>query len=314
MGRRATKDSLSFTYDRKGRLISQSNGLQFSYDHTGIFGFKIGYDRYFYRKDAQGNIIALIDINGTILARYIYDAWGNHKVVDNNGVEITDSTHVGNLNPFRYRGYYFDTETGLYFLKTRYYDPQVGRFITIDSIEYIDPETINGLNLYAYCGNNPVMNIDPDGHAIISFLIGLAVTRMINDAVSTIFAQKQIYAVVDIASSLTNVYQAYNLANSKYVGGIENITHSTQFGATNFGQTIDGGPWIDVNAKGYGEDGQFTPFQKVMGVIASIGGVGMLAGAALSVSGASVIGVPLFAISAVVVILSAILGGFGGAT
>ena len=70
--------------------------------------------------------------------------------------------------------------------------------------------------------------------------------------------------------------------------------------------------WSGVKAKGYGEDGQFTPFQKVMGVIASIGGVGMLAGAALSVSGASVIGVPLFAISAVVVILSAILGGFGG--
>ncbi|MBE7061823.1 MAG: RHS repeat-associated core domain-containing protein, partial [Clostridiales bacterium] len=165
LGRRATKDTLSFTYDRKGRLISQSNGLQFSYDHTGIFGFKIGYDRYFYRKDAQGNIIALIDINGTILARYIYDAWGNHKVVDNAGVEITDQTHVGNLNPFRYRGYYFDTETGLYFLKTRYYDPQVCRFITIDSIEYIDPETINGLNLYAYCGGNPVMNIDPTGHS-----------------------------------------------------------------------------------------------------------------------------------------------------
>ncbi|MBQ3115965.1 MAG: hypothetical protein IJC07_02945 [Clostridia bacterium] len=178
-GRRTTKDTLSFTYDRKGRLHSQSNGLTFGYDHTGVFGFAIGYDRYFYRKDIQGNIIAVLDINGTILARYVYDAWGNHKVVDNAGVEITDQTHIGNLNPFRYRGYYFDTETGLYFLKTRYYDPQVGRFITIDSIEYIDPESINGLNLYAYCGNNPVMNVDPDGHAIISFLIGLGIAALI---------------------------------------------------------------------------------------------------------------------------------------
>ena len=63
------------------------------------------------------------------------------------------------------RGYYFNTETKLYFLKTRYYDPVTGRFITIDDISYIDPETINGLNLYAYCGNNPVMYTDPNGTA-----------------------------------------------------------------------------------------------------------------------------------------------------
>ena len=70
---------------------------------------------------------------------------------------------LSQLNPYRYRGYYYDTETGLYFLKTRYYDPEVGRFITIDDLSYIDPEIINGLNLYAYCTNNPVMNIDPNG-------------------------------------------------------------------------------------------------------------------------------------------------------
>ena len=99
------------------------------------------------------------------MVRYVYDAWGNHKAYDENGSEITSATHIGNLNPFRYRGYYYDTETKLYFLKTRYYDPEIGRFITIDGIEYIDPETINGLNLYAYCGNNPVMAVDPNGTA-----------------------------------------------------------------------------------------------------------------------------------------------------
>ena len=99
------------------------------------------------------------------MVRYVYDAWGNHKAIDENGSEITSAMHIGNLNPFRYRGYYYDTETKLYFLKTRYYDPEIGRFITIDGIEYIDPETINGLNLYAYCGNNPVMAVDPNGTA-----------------------------------------------------------------------------------------------------------------------------------------------------
>ena len=79
------------------------------------------------------------------------------------GEDIGDATHIGNRNPIRYRGYYYDTETGLYYLKTRYYDPEVGRFISIDDISYLDPDTINGLNLYAYCGNNPVMRVDPNG-------------------------------------------------------------------------------------------------------------------------------------------------------
>lgn len=86
-------------------------------------------------------------------------------MLDANGSDIASATHIGNLNPFRYRGYYYDAETGLYFLKSRYYDPEIGRFITIDDISYIDPETINGLNLYAYCGNNPVMRVDENGNA-----------------------------------------------------------------------------------------------------------------------------------------------------
>ncbi len=70
---------------------------------------------------------------------------------------------IAALNPFRYRSYYFDTETNLYYLNTRYYDPIVGRFINVDDISYLAPDTINGLNLYAYCGNNPVMRADPNG-------------------------------------------------------------------------------------------------------------------------------------------------------
>ena len=107
----------------------------------------------------------MLDISGIVVVKYTYDAWGNHKVMDANGNVITDTAHIGNLNPFRYRGYFYDRETGLYYLKTRYYDPQTGRFINMDSVEYADPETINGLNLYAYCGNNPVMNVDPNGNA-----------------------------------------------------------------------------------------------------------------------------------------------------
>ena len=77
--------------------------------------------------------------------------------------EFQPDNVISQINPFRYRGYYYDTETGLYYLITRYYDPETGRFISADSIEYLNPETLGGLNLYAYCGNNPVMAIDPDG-------------------------------------------------------------------------------------------------------------------------------------------------------
>ncbi len=101
------------------------------------------------------------------MVRYIYDAWGNHAIVDSNGEDVTEGRKgiegIGILNPFRYRGYYYDTETGLYYLQTRYYDPEIGRFISQDSIDYADPETINGLNLYAYCNNDPVNKVDPTG-------------------------------------------------------------------------------------------------------------------------------------------------------
>ena len=106
-----------------------------------------------------------------MVVQYWYDAWGNHKVVSANGTTITSSTHIGNVNPFRYRGYYYDTETGLYFLQTRYYDPEVGRFLNRDSVSYAAPEKIDGLNLYAYCLNNPVEYVDPTGHIVISFLL-----------------------------------------------------------------------------------------------------------------------------------------------
>lgn len=72
------------------------------------------------------------------------------------------------MNPFRYRGYYYDTETKLYYLQTRYYDPETGRFLNMDSIDYADPENLNGLNLYAYCNNNPVMYVDPTGHFVMA--------------------------------------------------------------------------------------------------------------------------------------------------
>ncbi|MDE6442737.1 MAG: RHS repeat-associated core domain-containing protein [Clostridia bacterium] len=108
--------------------------------------------------------ISILDSAGAIVVEYIYDAWGNHKVSGRK------ASTIGSLNPFRYRSYFYDTETGLYYLQTRYYDPAVGRFLNMDSVRYADPESINGLNLYAYCNNNPVMNVDPTGEFVSTVL------------------------------------------------------------------------------------------------------------------------------------------------
>ena len=155
----------SFFFD--GKLLKRSDGLEFIYDLQGLAGVVDNSDStiktYFYRKDAQGNIVALLDENGAVVVKYVYNAWGEHKVLNPDGTENTSASFIGNINPFRYRGYYYDKALKLYYLVTRYYDPVVGRFISQDSFEYADPDTINGLNLYAYCANNPVMNVDPTG-------------------------------------------------------------------------------------------------------------------------------------------------------
>ncbi len=162
-GRRQCKGDTAYYYDGDGKLLREGNYLEFIYDDTGIAGIHYCYRTYFFRKNAQGDVIALVDNSGQTVVQYVYDAWGNHLVLKPDGSENTRSDFIGNINPIRYRGYYYDKETGLYYLKSRYYDPETGRFINIDDTDYLDPDTIGGINLYAYCNNNPVMNVDPDG-------------------------------------------------------------------------------------------------------------------------------------------------------
>ena len=129
------------------------------YNSQGVVGFAINNTLYSYRKNLFGDIIAIYQ-DATKVAEYIYDAFGHCTItLDTNG--------IGAANPFRYRGYYWDNDLQLYYLMSRYYDPQVGRFINADTLDYLEPDTINGLNLYAYCYNNPVMYADPSGHFVL---------------------------------------------------------------------------------------------------------------------------------------------------
>ena len=181
-GGRTKKGNTEFTYSSGGKLLKQSDGLEFIYDASGVAGVIYNNATYLYRKDVQGNITALLDKDGKVVVEYKYDAWGNHAILDGNGNDLASG--VGVLNPFRYRSYYYDEETDLYYLQTRYYDPEVGRFLSQDDVSYLAPDNINGLNLYAYCSNNPVMNVDPTGRFIIAFLIGLFVASVVIGAVA----------------------------------------------------------------------------------------------------------------------------------
>ena len=130
---------------------------------------------YYFDKNTLGDIIAIRDSNRSVVARYTYDAWGNHTVYGKKGGVDRSKTSIGNVNPFRYRGYYYDTETGFYYLQTRYYDPTICRFINADNYELVAElsQTVGQLNLYAYANNNPIMLTDETGESVsLALLIG----------------------------------------------------------------------------------------------------------------------------------------------
>ena len=156
-----------------GYAYTQNMFITYLYGVDGISGFKVEQENempkhYFYRKNIMGDVLAIYEITedateeileSTLVAEYTYDAWGNHIVKN-----YTDEK-IGDLNPIRYRGYYYDTETNLFYLLSRYYDPETGKFINQDIIEILDEtrDMVNGLNLFAYCLNNPIMMIDETG-------------------------------------------------------------------------------------------------------------------------------------------------------
>mgnify|MGYP004654238529 FL=1 len=119
---------------------------------------------YYYEKNLQGDIVGIMNEAGYKVVNYTYDAWGNPYTptyIYHSGVSAADRANV-ELNPFRYRGYYYDSETGYYYLQTRYYNPDSGRFLNADG--YVNANgDILGYNMFAYCSNNPVMGYDPEG-------------------------------------------------------------------------------------------------------------------------------------------------------
>ena len=184
VGKSAPGTTTTYGVDGERIVYEKTNGelKRYFYDESGIAGFEYSGQKYVFRKNLQGDVVGICSSSGTLIGEYVYDAWGNLLEEPTNGVLLA--------NPFRYRGYYYDTSIGLYYLNSRYYDPETGRFLNEDLVSYLEPETIGGINLYAYCLNDPVNNIDPSGHFVILALI-LAATTAIGMTVGGVVAHEQ---------------------------------------------------------------------------------------------------------------------------
>ena len=213
-GRRLKKVSLSwgtvdFAYDSDGKRVRKTSGntetkyyyngstlsglvrtttgstgttkttVQFVYDAEGKpFLLRLnGKTDYFYLYNGLGDVVGLIDSSNKVVVRYQYNSWG--KVTSS---EDTSGVSLATLNPFRYRKYVYDPETGLYCLGSRYYDPEVGRFVNADDpgTIFAKPQELYNKNLYAYCDNNPVIREDIQGYFPIPCIVGAVVGAVVS--------------------------------------------------------------------------------------------------------------------------------------
>ena len=175
----------------EGTIVAEkagSNVIRYLFDENGDrFGLEYNGSKYVYLFNAQGDVVAIVNSSNQLVAKYAYDAWG--KLLSITG---SAASTVGAANPIRYRGYYYDTETGFYATGTRYYDPVVGRFINADTTDVleVDQDSMVENNLFAYCLNNPINMADDTGELAwfvaaaiggalfdtAAYLIGCAVT------------------------------------------------------------------------------------------------------------------------------------------
>ena len=153
-----------------GQVVRETTGssvIDFAYEDTGApYAMRYNGSIYYYLLNLQGDVVGLVDASGNTVASYSYDAWGN---------VLSATGSLAAINPLRYRGYYYDSETALYYVQSRYYDPMVGRWINADttdvlSLPYYHP---GQYNLFSYCNNNPVNDRDDDGQ--LSWLAKIAI-------------------------------------------------------------------------------------------------------------------------------------------
>ena len=204
----ATAGAVTFAYDSDGKRVRKTSGentttyyyngnvlsglvrraagstgvgttVQFVYDTQGKpFMLRLnGKTDYFYLYNGLGDVVGLVDSSNQVVVRYQYNSWG--KVTS---TQDTSGVSLATLNPFRYRKYVHDPETGLYCLGSRYYDPEVGRFVNADdpSTIFAKPQELYSKNLYVYCDNNPIIRKDVQGYFPIPCIVGAVVGAVVS--------------------------------------------------------------------------------------------------------------------------------------
>ena len=242
-------DSISYKYDSNGVRTSKTvNGVEYTYEYLnghlmhetrGEKVFDYCYDAngqlyavsykansstdavtYYYAHNWRGDITSIYDGDGNMVAKYEYDVWGNVlTVTDANNKSITDKNHIANLNPFRYRSYYYDSESGFYYLMSRYYDPVVHRFLNADGY-FQSGDGILDTNMNAYCRNNPIMYYDPTGEYTLNDLMHIAIDS--NNNIKFNINDISMYALMGYSYNEDRFY----LSSSGYIYTYDDIIYS----------------------------------------------------------------------------------------
>ena len=202
-GVRSSKTVGSTKYDfttLSGLVTRQTGGgktIDFVYDENNQpLAMKYNNTLYYYVLNAQGDVVRIVNSSRSVVASYTYDPWG--KIISSSGT-------LADINPLRYRGYYYDAETGFYYLQSRYYDPEIGRFINADSYASTDATGLLSTNMFAYCENDPVNGSDPNGewiHIAIGSAMG-AVTSIITGYASAKQAGKDYSLFMAVTDGLS---------------------------------------------------------------------------------------------------------------
>ena len=219
-----TRTSYSYLGDTltQVRIVEPNSSatLHFTYDEIGPMSVTYDGVEYFYLKNAQGDVTGLVNNSGAQVVAYTYDAWGNPLTTTG-----TMADTLGKLNPFRYRGYVYDTETGLYYLQSRYYNPETGRFINADSYALTGQGVLSG-NMFAYVLNNPLSYSDHSGNFALT--IGTAIVLLASAALAYLTAKAITSPKVrkDVAKAANYVYNKVREAVSSTWNSAKSPTNS----------------------------------------------------------------------------------------
>ena len=231
IGKTITLDdsSYNYTYYYNGDILagyiltltegedSQTYNVVFMYDENGEpFGFTVNGDSYYYVRNAQNDVYMIVDSDNQAVVLYQYDAWG--KITG--CYDTSDGNILSLVNPYTYRGYYYDIESGQYYLKTRYYSPELHRFMCADNVIILDESDYNQLisdNIFTYCLNNPVNLYDPSG-CMAEVLTGASYTAAFAFAAANSWnlVGQAILVVMVIATVVIAGLIVYQKVKSKY--------------------------------------------------------------------------------------------------